>query len=178
MTAVARSICKGLVPVMCIVTWAISGCGGKESLMREPSATDADEDRVAGIAADWRWKHRLLVVATESQGAELDGQWMRVVEVRDQWLDRDLLLILLTSDEGWIIDDPSAARSDWSNLSVGESAAFRRRYDLAGTGFEAVLVGKDGGVKSRYSKIVDPAMVFPFIDAMPMRMDEMRKESE
>jgi hypothetical protein len=178
MTVVARSICNGLIPVVCIVIWAVSGCGGKESLMREPAATDADEDRVAELAASWRWKHRLLVVTAESRGAELDRQWMRVAEVGDKWLDRDLLLILLTSDEGWIIDDPSAARSDWSDLSAGESAAFRHRYDLAGTGFEAVLVGKDGGVKSRYSKIVDPAMVFPFIDAMPMRMDEIRKESE
>ena len=59
--------------------------------------------------------------------------------------------------------------------SDGISAAHSVGDVLGDVEFEAVLVGKDGGVKDRYREIVDPSAIFPFIDAMPMRMDEMRE---
>ena len=146
--------------------------------MRETAATDRNEERVAKMAADWQWNHRLLVVAADPGSEDFDLQLSVIAEVGSEWLDRDLLLIMLANEEGWIIDDPAAPRSEWRHLSVGEAAAFRIRYGLTGTRFEAALVGKDGGVKSRYLEIVTPAAIFPFIDAMPMRMDEIREDSE
>jgi len=40
--------------------------------------------------------------------------------------------------------------------------------------FEVSLIGKDGGVKSRWSAPVGPADVFQVVDAMPMRRAEAR----
>ena len=42
-----------------------------------------------------------------------------------------------------------------------------------GDGFEAVLVGKDGGVKLRRTAPVSATELFGTIDAMPMRQGEM-----
>ena len=179
MTAVVRWRTSWLVPLAFAVSFAAPGCDGMETRMRDSGATEAEMSQVRSMAADWRWKHRLLVVAVESDDVRFDRQRAMVTEASEEWLDRNLLLIMLAGEEGWVIDDPSAARSGWKPLSAGEAAAFRRRYDLGDVlgdvEFEAVLVGKDGGVKNRYREIVDPSAIFPFIDAMPMRMDEMRE---
>ncbi len=143
--------------------------------MSDSGATEAEISQVQSMASDWRWEHRLLVVAVGSNGEAFDRQRAIVTEASEGWLDRDLLLIMLADEEGWVIADPSSARSNWRALSAGEAAVFRRRYDLGEVEFEAVLVGKDGGVKARYRETVDPSTIFPFIDAMPMRMGEMRE---
>ena len=178
MTSIVPLICNGVVLISFALVGVLSGCGGMESSMQDSSITNADEARVAKMAADWRWKHRLLVVAAESPGTALDLQWSSVAEVKAEWLDRALLLVMLANSEGWVVRDPSAARSVSHHLTAGETAAFRDRYKLSREKFEAVLVGKDGGVKSRYSQVVDPATIFPFIDSMPMRMDEIKAASE
>ncbi|MDG2021610.1 MAG: DUF4174 domain-containing protein [Phycisphaerales bacterium] len=143
--------------------------------MSDSEATEAEISRVRSLTADWRWEHRLLVVSVGANGEEFDRQRALVTGASEGWLDRDLLLIMLEDEQGWVIDDPSSARSSWKAISAGETAVFRRRYDLGEGEFEAVLVGKDGGVKARYRETVDPSTIFPFIDAMPMRMDEMRE---
>lgn len=38
---------------------------------------------------------------------------------------------------------------------------------------EVILIGKDGGIKSRFDR-VDLKAIFSDIDAMPMRQNEMR----
>ena len=178
MTSLVRSISKGLVPVSFAMVGVVSGCGGIESSMQDSSITNADEASVAKMAADWRWKHRLLVVAAASPDTTFDRQWSAVAELKAEWLDRELLLVMLASSEGWIVEDPAAARSSSRHLTAGQAMVFRNRFDLSREKFEAVLVGKDGGVKSRYFEVVDPTAIFPFIDSMPMRMDEMKKASE
>ena len=178
MTSLVRSICKGLVSVSFAMVGVLSGCGGMESSMQDSSITNADEASVAKAVADWRWKHRLLVVAAGSPDTAFDRQWSAVAELKAEWLDRELLLVMLASSEGWIVEDPAAARSASRHLTAGQAMVFRDRFDLSREKFEAVLVGKDGGVKSRYFEVVDPTAIFPFIDSMPMRMDEMKKASE
>lgn len=46
----------------------------------------------------------------------------------------------------------------------------------AGDGFEAVLLGKDGGVKSRQREQLDVNAFFDAIDQMPMRQQEMQTQ--
>ena len=49
-----------------------------------------------------------------------------------------------------------------------------QRLGVRPKGFLFVLVGKDGGVKLRASRVVERKRLFALIDAMPMRRDEMR----
>jgi hypothetical protein len=61
---------------------------------------------------------------------------------------------------------------------TGESAeAVRREYGVA-DGFEALLVGRDRGVKLRSPEPVTPEELFGRIDEMPMRRREMREREE
>ena len=41
--------------------------------------------------------------------------------------------------------------------------------------FQAVLIGKDGGVKARWAEPVSLNALYELIDAMPMRQREMRE---
>ena len=45
-------------------------------------------------------------------------------------------------------------------------------------GIEAALVGKDGGVKEQWAGVVEPYVIFDLVDAMPMRMREVRESQE
>lgn len=60
-------------------------------------------------------------------------------------------------------------------VSPAEAHAARERYGVEEDRFEAVLVGKDGGVKHRSAEPVAPAQLYVLIDAMPMRRREMRE---
>lgn len=59
-----------------------------------------------------------------------------------------------------------------------EAPDARRRYGVAADGFEALLVGRDGGVKLRYPEPIGPDELFGRIDEMPMRRREMREMRE
>lgn len=54
-----------------------------------------------------------------------------------------------------------------------EGATLRQRF--GGTGFRAILVGKDGEEKSSSDRPIDRDVLLPAIDAMPMRRQEMRR---
>ncbi|MEM7519319.1 MAG: DUF4174 domain-containing protein [Planctomycetota bacterium] len=41
-----------------------------------------------------------------------------------------------------------------------------------------MLVGKDGGIKRRWSEPLEPQEVFELIDVMPMRRSEVRRRGE
>ena len=51
----------------------------------------------------------------------------------------------------------------------------RRRYRVTTTGFEAILVGKDGGAKHRSPTPITAERLITLIDAMPMRRQETRE---
>ena len=53
----------------------------------------------------------------------------------------------------------------------------RAIYDLDPSVFTAVLVGKDGGAKLRSATAFGPDDLFPTIDAMPMRRQEMQRRA-
>jgi hypothetical protein len=65
--------------------------------------------------------------------------------------------------------------------AVGDGAqarALRKALGLDAKTFAAVLVGKDGGAKLRAAHPLDAAALFPVIDAMPMRREEMRERGQ
>jgi Domain of unknown function (DUF4174) len=57
-----------------------------------------------------------------------------------------------------------------------EAQMLRRRFGLD-DGFYAVLIGKDGGDKLTSSEPLGSEKLFPLIDAMPMRRQEMQGRS-
>lgn len=105
-------------------------------------------------AAELMWKSRPLIVFVSGSGSdELKTQKQLFKELDSELQDRDMKLLVVTGDQ-----------HPW-----------RERFDITDRSFEVVLVGKDGGVKMRATKPLDPKDVFGTIDQMPMRRREMRE---
>lgn len=62
-----------------------------------------------------------------------------------------------------------------TDLLAPDGGDARERYGVGDGGFACVLVGKDGGVKYRFSEPVRPQELYALVDAMPMRRREMRE---
>jgi hypothetical protein len=90
---------------------------------------------------------------------------MLLVSHGGQLLDRSLLVVgqqdvTLLSGRGWDLPD---------GLLFGHALSFQS--DL----FEVLLVGRTGRMKERWSEALNPDGLCAIIDAMPMRIDEMRR---
>ena len=99
------------------------------------------------------WKSRvLLVFAPGAADLNLVAQRQLIAADAPGAMERDLVLI----------------------VSIGgqDDLALRQRYGAATTGFEALLIGKDGGVKLTSKQPIPAQTLFATIDAMPMRRTE------
>jgi len=120
----------------------------------------------------YRWKHRLLVLYvpdTEPGRARLATFRTSLDDRMEDVLARDLLIVPVG-------DLPRAGDTlqPVVDLGVQERSGVRRRLGLHGQGAQLVLIGKDGGVKTRQSEgAFDLERLFALIDSMPMRRAEM-----
>lgn len=117
---------------------------------------------------DVRWEHRLLVITGPED--RVADQAAACHAVRGGMLDRELIVVDASTEEVRLI---AGARED-----LPAAGSFRTRFDLPTDTFEVVLVGKDGGVKERRTERFETEELFQIIDAMPMRMREMRERNE
>lgn len=53
-----------------------------------------------------------------------------------------------------------------------------KKYQVDGSQYTVILVGKDGLEKFRGNRIIESDQLFSIIDAMPMRRSEMKKKNE
>ena len=103
--------------------------------------------------APYRWRSRVLVALAPSTADPALAAQRRIFSgLGAAGRERDLVLVEATD-----------------GTPVGD--ALRRRF--GGAGFRAVLVGKDGGEKLGAAVPLGADALFPLIDAMPMRRDEM-----
>ncbi|MCP4495659.1 MAG: DUF4174 domain-containing protein [Phycisphaeraceae bacterium] len=152
----------------------LAGCGSPDSPRREDGTTMMrDEASADRMFEEMRWRNRILVVAADRRDEAIDRQLVAIATHSAGWSERDLVTIVLLPDRGYVARDPSGGLAEAETVSSDVAASMRRRFGIDGDGFAAALVGKDGGVKARYESVVAPEAVFPFIDAMPMRIDEM-----
>ena len=109
-----------------------------------------------------RWSNRILVLTGDTQTinkqiSEFNG------------LDNEL------EDRNLIIFDASQNHIAFGNAeSLPKRVGTQKRFGLPENGYQMALVGKDGGVKRRYKEVVKPQEIFDCIDAMPMRIAEMK----
>ncbi|GAB3259252.1 hypothetical protein GCM10027347_22700 [Larkinella harenae] len=80
---------------------------------------------------------------------------------RDQLADRDLDVIVLVASE---LVEPDRQFLMHEPFSLVPSE-----------GLQGWLVGKDGGIKHRFSQPIDPKELFSLIDSMPMRKQEKKQ---
>jgi hypothetical protein len=105
---------------------------------------------------DLRWKHRVLVIYAPAGSEQKLARQLDLLRPREPDLrERDLKEIILRDNA----DRPEIIHR------------FRLRK------FTVLLLGKDGGEKLRSDGVVEPDRIFRLIDSMPMRRDEMRRDS-
>lgn len=124
-------------------------------------AMPADAQPVPALA-EHRWKRRVLVVlapaAGDTAGHAAHAAQRRLVERgRPLLAERDVLVLDVDADD------------------AGRQRALRRALGAPASGFAVVLVGKDGGVKLRRRRPLDPEVIVATIDAMPMGAAEARR---
>lgn len=117
-----------------------------------------------------QWRHRLLfLVAPESDDPDLSARRHEIERRRDAMLDRDLRVLLLLPEQGFVEDLALPART---------VAKLRAQLEVTPEDRLLILIGKDGGEKQRGELRTDLRDIFLRIDAMPMRRNEVRAKRE
>lgn len=113
------------------------------------------------------WENRVLVLFADAGDARYGEQQGLLESVRDGLSERDMLVLGVTGQSvTTLFGDVSGFDVAAVHHTVGGDSA---------EPFEAVLIGKDGGVKQRWTTPVSPEALFAIIDVMPMRASEMRR---
>ena len=105
------------------------------------------------------WKNRIIIVnETQNEDNALDLLEKRTVGIND----RDIV---------WFIVKEDIVLTNYEGeLSEKFKNRTRERYGIQQG--KVILIGKDGGIKSRLDRL-DIEAIFSEIDAMPMRQQEM-----
>ncbi len=107
--------------------------------------------------AAYRGAHRVIVALAPSPADPALAEQRRIFDhLGAEGRARDLVLVVATD-------------------GTPDGVTLRRRFG-GGGGFRAVLVGKDGGAKLASGVPLGRDTLFPLIDAMPMRREEMSRE--
>lgn len=117
----------------------------------------ADMNRLS----DYQWKNRLILVQAASENS---GEVEMLESARAAVDDRDIV---------WFVYTGSGVVSNQNALSSSLERDVKALLEESRSDERVLLIGKDGGIKSRESSL-DLDAIFRRIDAMPMRIREMR----
>ncbi len=109
------------------------------------------------------WEKRIIVVLGDDEKIK-SQQKIIFDEVIDELLDRDLIIFGLGGDTPPYLEDEDV-----------DLATLRDEFSLS-SDVNIALIGKDGSVKGKWRDPVTDDELFRLIDAMPMRIAEMRKK--
>ncbi len=115
------------------------------------------------------WQDRLLfLIVPEADDPRFQHQLAIVEQQREAVRDRDLRVFALTTNSGEV---------DGAPLSKADVLSLRDQLRLAPHARALILIGLDGGIKSRAPIDTSLSNIFEQIDAMPMRRQELRERS-
>lgn len=126
-----------------------------------------------------QWNKRIIAACVESDttsdGSIFDEQY----ETSDWagYADRDLILVEVAPAHLFSITALSSETKDATLASQWhdqDETGLRSRIGCDGSESFVSLIGKDGGVKGRWSSPVSNDELFALIDSMPMRQQEQR----
>jgi hypothetical protein len=118
------------------------------------------------LLAPFLWENRVLIAfASGEQDGGLEATRDLARRYADGFENRDLVLATVSGSSG---------RLGERALTAAECAGLRELFSVGEDEFAALLIGKDGGVKLRLDRPPERDDLFPLIDSMPMRIEEMR----
>ena len=112
--------------------------------------------------SDFKWKNRVLVVITDKKKDIQD-----LIKNYNIELDEREFLVIQFDGKKAFIDDKKMSKR-FSNSLLKKIRNIPQEIHF-------VLIGKDGKVKSLYSKNANVNEIFLEVDKMPMRINEMKR---
>ncbi|MGC8120186.1 DUF4174 domain-containing protein [Marinobacter sp. VGCF2001] len=110
---------------------------------------------------DYQWKNRLILVhAVSENGDEIEA----LRNARAHIEERDIV---------WFVNTGSELVSNQQAVSGSLASEVKALLEESRSDERVLLIGKDGGMKSRES-VLNLNAIFRRIDSMPMRIREMR----
>ena len=120
-----------------------------------------------------QWENRILLIHTIDQTHPLYQQQISTLKSNQTGLRERKLIIYQVSND-WLrigLDE----ESKWKKAD--ESFLERVKVETnSSSGFTVQLIGLDGGIKLRKEAVLTIKELFKVIDAMPMRMQELRRK--
>lgn len=117
--------------------------------------------------SSYQWKNRLvLLISSDSANSDLLKQLDSFNNHEEGLKARKIVVYQITPESFKTQGD-----GQWR-----KSAVLYDKYKKSGTPFELILIGLDGGIKSRNTKFLPCKDLFAIIDAMPMRQNEIRRQ--
>lgn len=113
--------------------------------------------------SDYQWKNRLILVQARDENA---GEIDTLRSARAEVDDRDIV---------WFVNTGADLVSNQDGVSSSLESEIKALLDQFRSDERVLLIGKDGGMKSREPSL-DLDAIFRRIDRMPMRMREMRSD--
>jgi len=114
-----------------------------------------------------RWENRLLLILVEDTDHPVYQDQISEL-TRDMAGVEDRRLIIYTIKQNEFAT--GLKKSVW----IPSDDLYADNKQLEGE-FEIILIGLDGGIKLRQAELLKNDKLFAFIDAMPMRRNELRK---
>ena len=111
----------------------------------------------------YRWHARVLLLSAPDAGDPLLADQLGRLRAAEAGLRERQVVVFTALPDGTLLDA--------EGTKVGPAPPGWPRRG----GFQAVLIGKDGGEKNRWTEPVNPQTIFAEIDRMPMRRSEMGK---
>jgi hypothetical protein len=120
--------------------------------------------------SQFQWKNRLLFLFAPNRSHPLfDVLQKSIATQQAEVADRDQVILEIL--------ESGTSRLDTSDLDPQVAQSLRDKFDVSPGRFAVILVGKDGGTKLNRQEQTQLEDIFALIDAMPMRMEEMRQKS-
>ncbi len=112
-----------------------------------------------------KWTKRVFLLVAPNEQARQINETLAILQSCQEGVDtRKIETFVVT---------PGVTRNSTVNQVVASKDY--NKY-AAKASFEIVLIGLDGGVKWRASRLVDCRQLFIIIDVMPIRQEEMRQK--
>ena len=117
-----------------------------------------------------QWKHRLLLVITKDTLAPDYQKQMESLRSDPEGLEERRLFIYKLM--------PSEYQEGITSGKWIHSPELYKSFHERGNTFEVVLIGLDGREKHRSETLVPLKQIYSWIDVMPMRREEQRRNQE
>ena len=111
--------------------------------------------------SDFKWKNRVLIITNSPTHTNDFKKALQVIKDSSKEIEqRDLIILIYKQDNLYNLDDKEVLFKN-SNTTIKHLNGF-------------LLIGKDGGIKSKQPYPLQLEEIFELIDSMPMRRAEMK----